>query len=390
MGGHMSEDRVTCPTCGAEFALSDALTAGIETRLRATLEVEFAAATAAAERRAAAKAREDSDLKIQDLQEQVRENVEKLTTSRARELEFLKKQRELEEKESSAGLEFERRLREERSKIEELAVARIGEEHRLRDQEKDKQLGDLRKQIEDLKRKAEQGSQQMQGEAAELDFEGFLRSLFPQDDIAPVPTGIRGVDVVQRVIDPAGRVCGTIAWEVKNTKNWSDGWLAKLREDQRELKADVAVVVTRVLPPEVGRFGVLDGAWVSDHASIPGLATALRVALIQVARERAAAEGRGTKMECLYGYLTGTEFRQRVEAVVEAFVAMQQDLDRERRAAEASWAKREKQIGKAIANIAGMYGDMQGIVGSTLPTLPHLELEPVAVTDGTGGEDIPF
>jgi hypothetical protein len=171
-------------------------------------------------------------------------------------------------------------------------------------------------------------------------------------------------------------------WESKNTKSWSDGWLTKVREDQRALKAAVAVIVTAVLPKGVREFALTENVWVCSPSVAVGLATALRSSLVQVAAARATAEGKGSKMEGLYSYLTGAEFRQRVEAVVEAFVSMKEDLDRERRAIEASWAKREKQIGRAVQGLAGMYGDMQGIVGQTLPRVATLEL-PAGLPEGS-------
>jgi hypothetical protein len=244
----------------------------------------------------------------------------------------------------------------------------------------------LQDQIEDLKRKATQGSQQAQGEIAELGLEAVLSSEFPQDQIAPVPKGVRGADVVQVVVDSQGRGCGTIAWEMKNTKNWSDGWLEKLRDDQRGLKADVAVIVSSVLPKGMERFGRVDGVWITESQCVLGLATALRSSLIHVAQARSVAEGRGTKMESLYSYLTGNEFRQRVEAVVEAFVSMQGDVEKERRSMESIWAKREKQITRAITGLAGMYGDMQGIVGAPLPKVAQLEMPMLEHQEADGDE----
>ncbi len=271
---------------------------------------------------------------------------------------------------------MERRLQEERTKVEKATTERAVEEHRLKDLEKDKQLADLREQIQHLKRRAEQGSQQTQGEVAELELEAALGAAFPDDEILPVRKGMRGADLVQRVVSPDGKQCGNIAWEVKNTKTWSDSWLGKLREDQRSLKADLGVIVTTALPKQVSHFGFLDGVWVANPATALGLGSALRAQLAQVASARAAAKGKGTKMELLYTYLTGTEFRQRVEAVVEAFMGLRDDLERERRAMETSWAKREKQILRAFGGLAGLYGDMQGIVGASLPKVRQLELAP--------------
>src|SRR5574337_516474 len=363
-------DTIACPQCGAQIPLSDALRAHMREDFEQTLQIRLAEEHA----KALAQAKADLAIDHANLTAELTEKAKQLEDSRTRELALLKKARVLEDEKSALDLELERRLQAERTTIEQTVETRLAEQHRLRDLEKDKQLGDLRRQSEGLKRKAEQGSQQNQGEAAELDLEAVLRIAFPQDEIAPVPKGIRGADVVQRVISQGGRACGCILWEAKNTKAWSDGWLEKLRDDRRELKADVAAIATTVLPKDVKHLALVEGVWVTDFTALPGLATALRSQLIQVASARAAAQGRGTKMEQLYDYLTGTDFRQRVEAIAEAFVAMKEDLDRERRAIEKIWAAREKQLGRALSGLAGMYGDMQGLVGASLPKVAHLEL----------------
>jgi hypothetical protein len=383
---------VVCPECGCEFPLSEALTANIETRIRR--DAEQVASTrekalaerhktelAAAARKAAEDAKAAVSLELTDLRTQVEEQSGKLEESQEKELALRKKARKLDDLTKNAELEIERRLEGEREAIEKTTVDRLDEEHRLADLKKDHRLKELQDQIEVLKRKATQGSQQEQGEIAELDLEFTLGAQFPDDAISAVPKGVRGVDVVQNVLDRGGQACGAIAWEVKNTKNWSDSWLAKLRDDQRELKADVAILVTSVLPKDVAGFARVDGIWVCDSASALGLASALRYFLVQIARSRVVAEGRDTKTELLYNYLTGTEFRQRVEAVVEAFVSMQEDLARERRGMEKIWAKREKELARAFNGMAGMYGDMQGIVGAVLPNVSQLEIEPPGLDD---------
>lgn len=380
----MAEDTISCPKCGNEIPLSDALRARVEERLRKEFENRLAEESA----KAREQAKQDLAVEHANLEGELEEKRKKLIESQTRELELLRKNRELEESKKTLDLEVERRLQEEATKIEKATQERLAEEHRLRDLERDKQLSDLLKQIEDLKRKAEQGSQQSQGEIAELDLEAFLRATFPQDDIAPVPKGVRGADLVQRVIGSGGRNCGTIIWEVKNTKAWSDGWLEKLRDDQRELGTDLAAILTTTMPRGVRHFALVEGVWVTNSATLAGLATALRSQLIQVAMARAVAEGRGTKMDLLYDYLTGTEFRQRVEAVVEAFVSMKEDLDRERRATESNWAKREKQISRALLGLAGMYGDMQGIVGASLPNVTQLELGPGEASVSESNDDL--
>ena len=251
----------------------------------------------------------------------------------------------------------------------------FSEEHRLKDMEKEKKISDMLKTIEELKRKGEQGSMQTQGEVLELDLEALLRSRFPTDEIEPVPKGIRGADILQRVHNRSGQLCGTIIWESKRTKAWSDGWIAKLKDDQREVKAEIAVIVSETLPSGVKAFTQMEGVWVADFTLAASLAEVLRSGLTQLALAKLSAVGRGEKMDVIYNYLSGPHFRQRVEGIVEAFKSMKEDLDQEKRAITRTWAKREKQIERVINNTAGMYGDIQGIIGASLPEIKILELD---------------
>ena len=232
----------------------------------------------------------------------------------------------------------------------------------------------MRKKIEELQRKAEQGSQQMQGEVLELELEDMLKVEFPLDDIEPVAKGARGADVLQVVKNQSGRIVGKILWETKRTKNWSDSWLSKLKDDQRDAKADISVIVSEALPDGMDHFKQLSGVWVSDIASSLSLAVALRTLLVQVSRANNAQDGKNEKMEVMYNYLMGPEFRNRVEAIVESFVLMKNDLDSEKRYMQKIWSKREKQIENVVTHISGMHGDLQGIAGSSLPNIKKLEL----------------
>lgn len=294
--------------------------------------------------------------------------------SEKKELDILKRERDLDDRERTIKLETERTLAKERKKVWDEASVKALEEHQLKDREKDEQLKDMRKQIEELKRKAEQGSQQAQGEALELELEELLRSTFRSDDVEPVSKGIKGGDVIQHVKSSSGGNCGSILWEAKHTKAWSESWLVKLKDNQRQSKYDLAVIVTSVLPKGTNRFGILDGIWVTDFQSVIGLATALRVNLMEAYQARNALVGKGEKMELLYKYLSGSEFRQRVEPIVESFVSMKDDLDTEKRAMEKAWSKREKQIQRVIQSTAGMYGDLQGIIGASLPEIKTFQL----------------
>lgn len=231
-----------------------------------------------------------------------------------------------------------------------------------------------------MKRKAEQGSQQLQGEVQELELEALLRAKFPQDTIEPVPKGEHGGDVLHRVVGPLGKVCGTILWESKRTKNWSDSWLVKLREDQRAAKAEIAVIMSHALPKDVESFDLIDHVWVAHPRVAIPIAVTLRQSLLELAMARKASEGQQTKMEMVYQYLMGPRFRQRVQAIVEAFSSMQEDLDREKKAITKQWAKRGEQIERVMQATVGMYGDLQGIAGKTLQEIKGLEFPAIEGT----------
>ena len=244
----------------------------------------------------------------------------------------------------------------------------------LKVMEKEHTISSMQKQIEELKRRAEQGSQQLQGEVPELQLEALLSSKFPHDSIRPVPKGEHGGDVLQCVASPFGQACGTIIWESKQTKNWSDGWLAKLREDQRTAKAEIAVIVSQSLPKEVEAFEFIEGVWVTHPRAAFPVAMILRQSLIEIALARQTSAGQQTKTEMVYQYLTGPRFRQRVQAIVEAFSSMQEDLDKEKKVITKQWAKREEQISRVMQSTVGMYGDLQGIAGKTLQEMEGLSL----------------
>ena len=311
---------------------------------------------------------------IVDLNEVLRQRDAKLAEAQQAQAELVRKQRELDDARRELDLTVENRvqagLTQVRDKAKQETEAALG----LRVREKEEQIASMQRQIEDLKRKAEQGSQQLQGEVQELALEALLRQRFARDLIEPVPKGEFGGDLIQRVVGPAGQVVGSILWEAKRTKNWSDGWLGKLREDQRTARADVALIVSQALPKDVQTFDYIDGIWVTDPKCAIAVAVALRESLLAVSAARLAGEGQQTKMEMIYRYLTGPRFRHRIEAVVERFTEMQADLDRERKAMTRLWAKREEQIHGVVETMAGLYGDLQGIAGRSLQEIEGLEV----------------
>jgi hypothetical protein len=383
----MNEQFITCPKCDERIKLTDAIRSPIEEGLRREFEAQskqrekefderLAEARAQLEEKAKKQAEESVTVELKDLRAQLDERSQQLDTARKQELDLRKRQRELEAREKNQELELARKLDEERQKIWREAASKSDEQNLMRMREKDLLMEQLKGQIEELKKRVEQGPQQRQGEAQELVLDDRLRAQFPFDEIEAVAKGRKGGDVIQRVRDNVGRQAGSILWESKRTRAWSDTWIAKLKDDMRAAKADVAVLVTEVLPKDCEHSGLVEGVWVADFPFALGLGMALRDALLQITQARGAASGQAEKMEVLYRYLSGPQFRQRVEAIVESFSTMKVDLDAEKRAMERQWAKREKQIERVISNTSGMYGDLQGIIGAALPAVKMLELSP--------------
>jgi len=416
----MNTSIITCPNCKTEIPLTDAMAH----QVREQMEKEFVDRQrqllddiAARERTVANQAKELEEAKngiehrvaekliaereklqakaqeqakqglaveMQDLRAQLEERRKQLLKSQTAELELRQQQRELENRTKELELEVARKLDAEREKIREQAAKTATEAERLKVAEKEKVISDLQQQISVLKQKAEQGSMQLQGEVLELDFENQLKAAFMHDLVEAVSKGVRGGDVQQTIRTNTGHECGMILWETKRTKNWGGGWTDKLKEDMRAAKAELAVLVTQTLPDEVKHFGPVDGVWVCDYASALPLAVALRQGLVTAAMARLAQTGKAGKMEELYAYLCGVEFRQHVEAVVESFANMQDDLQKERRAMEKGWSARAKQMARAIQHTAQLYGGIQGIAGSAaLPEIKTLQLEPPTDAEST-------
>jgi len=318
---------------------------------------------------------ERKDRELSELREVLDARESKLAEAQNAQAELIRKQRELDDAKREMELTIETRVQGSLAEIRGQAKKDVEQEFKLKVLEKEHTISAMQGQIEELKRRAEQGSEQLQGEVQELELEAVLRSQFPQDVIDSVPKGEHGGDLLHHVIGPAGLRSGTLLWEAKRTKNWSEGWLSKLRDDQRRAKAEVAIIVSRALPKEIESFGLREGVWVTDPRFAVPIAVALRQFVIEVAVARQASEGQQTKMELLYQYLIGPRFRQRVEAIVEKFSEMQEDLNKERKAMTRLWAKREEQIRGVLEATAGMYGDLQGIAGKSLGELKGLELK---------------
>ena len=419
----MADPTIICPKCNAEIKLTESLAAPLVAATRRELEEKIARnnseiakretalqekeallsvarasidqqvhdklqaqrSAIAAEEAKKAKLLLSDELKRKDeeltsLQAVMKQRDGKLAEAQKAQADLIRKQRELDDAKREMELNIEKQVQAGLTQARDKARKEAEENLKLSLTEKEQTIISMQKTIEELKQKAQQGSQQLQGEVQELELESTLRGKFPHDSIDPVPKGEFGGDVLQRVVNPGGQACGTILWEAKRTKNWSDLWLAKLRDDQRTAKAEIAIIVSRVLPAGVETFDFIDGVWVASMACALPVAMALRQSLIELATARQSGEGQQTKMGMVYEYLTGPHFRQRVGAIVEAFTSMQEDLNAEKKAITKQWAKRESQIERVMQATVGMYGDLQGIAGKSLKEIEGLDVKMLGET----------
>ena len=406
----MTDSSIVCPKCGTKIDLDDIARHRYEEKLKADeekLREEFSKkeedikkdlrekAMEWAEKKAAEKLKE-KEVETKDLVAQLEEFRKKQDEAVKNELELRKRARELEEAAKNAEIENVRKLDEERRKLEasmreeqqkreealeierkkreEESLRKSQEDFMRKLEEKEKQMDILRKSLEEANRKALQGSQQIQGEVLENELKEILTRNFPTDLIEDVPTGIRGADLVHKVRDPYSRELGVILWESKNTKAFAADWIKKLKDDRVLAKADVCILVSSVLPDGVRHFGLYEGVWVTEPEYFLPLTHALRDKILALAEQGKSLVGREEKMELLYGYLSGPEFRAKIENVIGAFRSMKDDLDAEKRSMQRIWSKREKELERIINNTSMLYGDMQGIMGANLGKIEYLEL----------------
>jgi hypothetical protein len=322
---------------------------------------------------------EEKAQEIKMYKEQIDQLKNQIKDFREKELQLLREKQQLEKEKEEIELTIARKLDEERKKIIEDLKASFEKKYELELADKNRQIEMLKNQIEELQRKLEKNI--VDGETLEWILEKVLKESFPDDIIEPVPKGEKGADVIQKVCDTRGNVCGVILWESKRAKEWRNQWINKLKEDQREIKADIAIIVSTVLPKGKKNIAFIDGIWVVDYKLTTELATLLRFALLEIARAKIAMEGRQEKQELLYQYLTSSEFRQRIQTTLEVFIELKKDIDKERRAMEGIWAKREKQIEMGMKSIISIYGSLQGIIGKTLPELRELEFKALESTE---------
>jgi hypothetical protein len=313
----------------------------------------------------------DFENKLQMLDSANKDNEEKLKAARSKELEFLKKEQAMKDREAEMELQLQRKLQEQRADMvdqirkQETEKNSIKEtEHQLRVKELEKQLDDQKKLAEEMKRKAEQGSMQLQGEVQELILEELLRNSFPFDLITEVGKGVRGADCVHHIRNQFGQDCGKIIYESKRTKDFSMEWIEKLKKDMRSMGVDVAVIVTQSYPKGMDCFGEKDGVWICSFDEVQAVSYILRDGIVKLYGAIKSQENRGDKMHMLYDYLTSNEFSEQWKAIREGFMSMKLSIQRERDAMEKMWKAREKQLEKVMLNAAHIRGSIEGIAGT--------------------------
>jgi len=403
-----------CTICGNEIEISEAITSELEAKVlkqtqskhqeeirsleikqelfekQKIIEIETVKTeiTDKAKKEAIEKIRKEYDAKITSTKEES-ETRDKQNQELNKQLTDLMKQlRESKDTEGKLKLQFEKQLLDEQDNIKQNARKEVEEELSLRLASKDKQLADLDKQLQEAQRKVQQGSQQLQGEVQELALEVLLKKEFIFDEIKEVPKGINGADIVQVVRSNSGITCGTIVWESKNTKSWSQQWILKLKEDTRTLKAEICVLVSSVLPENIKSFGQIDGIWVCDMQTAIPLAFILRDKIMAVKNIQEANKGKTTKAEIVYNYLISNDFKQRIEVWIEYFKSRREELEREKVYFMKKWEKENKSIMRIMHNTAGMYGDLQGLIGAALPKVHYLELPDTADSESNKEIDL--
>ena len=403
-------DKINCPNCGHQFDVEEALSGKLEARFKAEYERKVSEQAAKfrerqeefdkREKEFEEKRERENEIFKKKLQQQLFKESERIEKEKQEafeqqmqalqkeneqrkkenrelkqaELDLRKRENDLKEQQEEFKLNVEKELLERQKSIEEKAREKERQANLLKEKEWEKKFEDQKKLVEEMRRKAEQGSMQMQGEVQELALEGLLAKTYPFDRIDEVPKGIRGADCLQTVVNDRQQECGSIVYESKRTKNFSDSWIDKLKQDQISCKADIAVIVTEAMPPDMNGFGLREGVWICGFHEVKSVSLALRETLIRTNSIRSSQENKGDKMELLYNYLTGSEFKQNIQRIVENYETQTLQLDREKRAMQRLWKEREKQIDSVQENIASLFGSIKGIAGNALGSVSVLEL----------------
>ncbi len=407
----MEHNQISCPNCKHSFSINSAIASDIEKSISEKVKNDYRQIMTDWQKKEAEKfelkeQQRDAELKrkeqeladsiekqrknltdeiqerlkrenmasIESLTKQLENQTEMISSLRKKEIDFLEKEQALKDERDRMELERKQFELQIQDQLKEKLSKDFEIKYDLIIKEKEKQLEDQKKLAAEMQRKAEQGSMQLQGEVQEMGLEEMLKNTFIYDEISEVGKGIRGADVIQTVKNELGQICGKIIYESKRTQNFGGDWIEKLKDDQRQIGAEIAVLVTQTMPKDMERFGEKDGVWVCNYLEMKGLVFALRKILIQTQTAKSANENKTDKMSLLYSFLTSNQFRQQIEAIVESFTTMKSDLDKERRAMQRIWKEREMQIEKVIGSTIDMYGSIRGIAGNAIAPIQYLEL----------------
>lgn len=358
------KNTIKCPKCGHEFPAS----VGLMSHLKAEASLEI-------EKKLRTEIDSEKSLEVLDLKKEIQEKDQKINDFREKELELREKSRKLEDREKEFELEKQRQLDKERESIRVKAQSDQEEADKYKFAEYEMRLSGMQKLVDEMKKKGASGSQQLQGEVAELDLEETLGELFPTDEISEVKKGEVGGDVRQLVKTQRGNKCGMILWERKRTKAWQEDWVQKLQEDIQRDKAHLGVIITEVLPKDFTKeIGEKSGVWITTPSFVEPLAMLLRKALYDVAKEKAVKLNKQSKADEIYDFVTSNEFIQQVERMMGIYQEMKGEISKERAVSERQWKLREMQVNRLITGVSGIYGSIQGIAGSALPQVKSLEL----------------
>jgi hypothetical protein len=388
-------NEIKCPSCGHSFEPNEAIRDEVQKELKLKLldwqkkkdeeyvkklELEKGNIKKDMEDNIRKNIAADFENKLKLLQSANSDNEEKLKEARKKELEYLQKEQQLNNKEAELEITLQKKLQAERTVLSEQIQKQEQEKSSIKDtqfqlklRELEKQLDEQKKLAEEMRRKAEQSSMQRQGEVQELLLEEILKENFPFDLIEEVGKGVEGADCIQIVRNHSGRECGKIIYESKRTKAWQNNWIDKLKSDMRSRGADIAILVTQTFPKDMERFGEKDGVWICNFAEAASVAALIRNGIIKVYEIQRSEENKGDKMQLLYNYLTGVEFRGQVEAIAEGFLAMKNSITRERMQMEKMWKEREKQLEKVLISTSALYGSVKGIAGASVGDIPLLD-----------------
>jgi hypothetical protein len=388
-------NEIKCPKCGHSFEPNEAIRDEVQKELKLKLldwqkkkdeeyvqklELEKGNIKKDLEDNIRKNITTDFENKLKLLQTANSDNEEKLKEARKKELEYLQKEQQLNNKEAELEITLQKKLQAERTVLSEQIQKQEQEKSSLKDtqfqlkvRELEKQLDEQKKLAEEMRRKAEQSSMQRQGEVQELLLEEILKENFPFDLIEEVGKGVEGADCIQIVRNHSGRECGKIIYESKRTKAWQNNWIDKLKTDMRSRGADIAILVTQTFPKDMERFGEKDGIWICNFAEAASVAALIRNGIIKLYDIQRSEENKGDKMQLLYNYLTGVEFRGQVEAIAEGFLAMKNSITRERMQMEKMWKEREKQLEKVLISTSALYGSVKGIAGASVGDIPLLD-----------------